>query len=349
MALVEGTGGGTTIQPFTLVRTGDLSVSSSVHWSVIAQGGLDAEDFVDNVLPSGVVTFAPGENCVVINVGIVPDSAVEEDETLSILLTDPSGCQLGVAKASIIIENDDYPSLSIATSTSVLEGNIGITPVPFAVTRSALGNSPTVSWVLGGSVNAADIASPVSGTVVFEPGSLTATIIVNVIGDNIVEPDEVLTISLLDPKGATLASPSSASITILNDDAAPSTGAVPVIATGQFGSALETAPIGTAVGIVTATGNPTSWEIVDTTLATIFAIAADGTVTTRVTLDFNVAPFYAIPVRASNQYGASNVGAYAVVVTDVVQGTAPAFASPPTIGNVVDATPPVFDAPPSIS
>ena len=56
----------------------------------------------------------------------------------------------------------------------------------------------------------------------FVAGATTATITVTVLGDTTVEPDETFNVTLSNPTGGlSLGSPSAATVTILNDDAAP--------------------------------------------------------------------------------------------------------------------------------
>jgi hypothetical protein len=59
-----------------------------------------------------------------------------------------------------------------------------------------------------------------SGTLIFAPGQTAATIVVPVMGDRVIEPDETFALTLSNPVGAALAR-GSATGTIRNDDAAP--------------------------------------------------------------------------------------------------------------------------------
>lgn len=114
--------------------------------------------------------------------------------------------------------------LSIADA-SVVEGNSGTTPISFVVSRTG-GSSGAVSatyTVALDSADAADFAPATlfTGTVSFADGETTATIIFNVAGDTIVEPDEGFTVTLSTPTGGATIGDGVATGTITNDDVAP--------------------------------------------------------------------------------------------------------------------------------
>ena len=147
---LEGDGGATAFT-FTVTRTGDLSGADSAHWSV---GGpaVDGADFAGGVLPTGTVNFAAGESSTVISIDVAGDSAVESNETFSVMLSQPSaGTSLGTASANGLIRNDDV-SLSIAAaSADKPEDDLGVTPFTFTVSRAGdLSGGASVSWAVSG-------------------------------------------------------------------------------------------------------------------------------------------------------------------------------------------------------
>lgn len=110
------------------------------------------------------------------------------------------------------------------TSADRVEGNLGITPFTFTVTRAgSTATRSTVSWrVLGTGTNPADAwdfqnQRLPTGRVAFAPGQRTAQIRVNVVGDRSVEPEETFAVSLATPTGARIAQGSATGI-IRNDD-----------------------------------------------------------------------------------------------------------------------------------
>jgi len=128
------------------------------------------------------------------------------------------------------IENLHYvpkvalPEISLSSSVSLNEGNSGITPFTFTVTRSGdTSTSSTVDYkVTGTSTTADDFENntfPV-GKIEFAAGDTTSKpLTINVKGDTTVESDEAFTLKLLNPVGATLnANTATASASVLNDD-----------------------------------------------------------------------------------------------------------------------------------
>ena len=113
-------------------------------------------------------------------------------------------------------------TLSISDVT-VNEGNAGFVQATFAVSLSAPpGPSPvTVGFATAnGTAQAPADYEAANGTVVFSAGQTVRTIVVQVRGDTLAEPDEVLFVNLSAPVGATLVHAQGIA-TIANDDVAP--------------------------------------------------------------------------------------------------------------------------------
>jgi chitinase len=101
----------------------------------------------------------------------------------------------------------------------VSEGNSGTKNAVFAVSLSAASTSTvTVSYATANGTAAApgDYAAK-TGTLTFTPGQTAKTVTVLVNGDTAVEPDEVFTLNLTGPTGATLGD-GTATGTIQNND-----------------------------------------------------------------------------------------------------------------------------------
>jgi hypothetical protein len=111
-------------------------------------------------------------------------------------------------------------SLSV-TGGSVTEGNGGSTPLLFNVTLSSPVSWPvTVSYATanGTATNIGDYVA-VDGTLTFAPGQTQKTIVLSVLGDTDLEPDETFWLVLSNAVGAPLLTAQAAG-TILNDDVA---------------------------------------------------------------------------------------------------------------------------------
>ncbi|MDH6083461.1 Calx-beta domain-containing protein, partial [Umezakia ovalisporum] len=160
---VQGEGDtGTTPFTFTVTRSGDTTGTSTVNWAVTLSGGADAADF-GGTLPSGTVTFTPGETTREIIVDVSGDISHEADEGFSVTLSDAVDAIINTDTAEGIILNDDVPAtLDIAPLNAVQgEGNTGTTPFTFTVTRSGdTTGTSSVNWAvtLSGGADAADFS-----------------------------------------------------------------------------------------------------------------------------------------------------------------------------------------------
>lgn len=116
---------------------------------------------------------------------------------------------------------NDPSQISIQKSIAVTEGNSGFTPAQFKVVL----NTPATTDVFVNytTKNLTAIAgsdyTASSGTIRIKAGKATSNIIINVIGDNIIEPREKFAVLLSNPIGAVLGTLDSATCVIKNDDA----------------------------------------------------------------------------------------------------------------------------------
>ncbi|QNP30993.1 beta strand repeat-containing protein [Cylindrospermopsis curvispora] len=222
------TEGNTGIKPFTFtaIRSGDTSSSSSANWAVTGSGTnqANATDFGGT---SGAVSFAAGETSQIITLNVLGDSTVEPDEGFTVSLSNPTNATITTGTATGTITNDDVvpPQLAIAPTNAIqTEGNTGIKPFTFTVTRSGdTSSSSSANWAVTGSgtnqANATDFGGT-SGAVSFAAGETSQIITLNVLGDSTVEPDEGFTVSLSNPTNATITT-GTATGTITNDDVVP--------------------------------------------------------------------------------------------------------------------------------
>ena len=229
---VEGTGATPTPFTFSVARTGDTSTASSALWTVAGSGTnpATASDFTGNALPTGTVSFAPGQTSATITIGVNADSTIEPDEAFLVTLSNPSGASLAIATASGTIRNDDVPpppppppppaqsTVAIVVSTNGSEA--GSIPSLFTITRTGnLSSSLSVPWSKGGSAFLGiDFNGPTSGVLVFPAGSALATLTIPTLDDTFRDPNETLTISLSPPAGTSVTPGGSLSATAVQVD-----------------------------------------------------------------------------------------------------------------------------------
>jgi len=206
--------------PATLTVT--LSVpptaATSVNYAVTSGSATAGSDFT---LAAGTLAFAAGETVKTISLTVLHDTAVESNETVVVTLTNPSGAVLGSLDAhTLTINDDDFPTVSIAAT----DANASETgdPGTFTITRTgALIGDLTVNFTRSGSatsgIDYTAIATP--GSVIIPNGQPSATVTVSPLQDADVEGNQTVILTLAANISVyTLGSPSTATVTIADDD-----------------------------------------------------------------------------------------------------------------------------------
>ncbi|MCB0924301.1 MAG: hypothetical protein KDB50_07125 [Mycobacterium sp.] len=179
----------------------------------------------DYTATAGTLTFNPGVTTQQVVVKVIGDTTVEPDEAFSVTLSNPNGAVLGARTGTATIKNDDAPAVTpptvSITNSSVTEGNSGTKTMTFAVSLSkASDKAVTVAYsTANGTAVAGQDYAAASGTLTFAAGSTAQQVNVTVNGDNAVEANETITVTLANPSGATLAT-ATATGTIIDDDTA---------------------------------------------------------------------------------------------------------------------------------
>ncbi len=222
----EGNDGGTKVFPVSVTLAPASGVAVTVSYATSDATAVQPADYTST---SGSLTFAPGETVKYINVPVKQDLAYENDETFVVTLSNTTAV-LGQPTAVVTIQNDDtLPTVSVSP-VSIVEGTgaVGVTtPVVFNVQLSAASSLPaTVTWgaVGNNAIAGYDFAFPDAGTTInFAPGETQKSGTVYVVPDALWEATETFAVTLQTASGATiLPASASATISILDDDPAPS-------------------------------------------------------------------------------------------------------------------------------
>ena len=159
---------GNTNFTFTVTRSGDISGSTSVDFSV--SGTADASDF-GGVLPSGTVDFLANESTQPIEISVSGDMDVEPDEGFTVTLSNPTnGSTLTTATADGTIQNDDIAVLVSALISEFEPNPDGTDPANVSVELSGTPGEAFSGWIVsiesdpGSSQGLVDRATQVSGT-----------------------------------------------------------------------------------------------------------------------------------------------------------------------------------------
>jgi CSLREA domain-containing protein len=217
---------------YTFSRTGVTASAQTVNFSV---GGTAtfATDYTQTGAAtfgasSGTVTFGAGNTTATVTLDPAIDSTVEGNET--VLLTVTSGTGYNVASPSAAtgtITNDDTDVTLAVSPASVSED--GVANLVYTFTRAGVTTGAlTVNFSVGGTAtlatdytqSGAATFGASSGTVTFGAGNSTATVTIDPTPDIGFESNETVILTVTAGTGYNAGSPSAATGTINNDDAA---------------------------------------------------------------------------------------------------------------------------------
>ena len=213
----EGSG----LLTFTLTLTNPSSEVVSVDYLTQDGTALAGHDYTPQ---SGTLRFAAGQQVQSLNVPLRGDDQYEEDEDFHLVLSHPVNAALSDSQARGGVLNDDaLPLLSVGDAT-VDEGNNSTpqTAMTFEV-RLSHPSSQAVSvyyTTAGGTALPVRDYTTASGTLLFSPGETSKTFAVNIVGDQLSEPDETFAVVLGNATNADQGSTRAVG-TIRSDDGLP--------------------------------------------------------------------------------------------------------------------------------
>jgi uncharacterized repeat protein (TIGR01451 family)/uncharacterized delta-60 repeat protein len=199
-----------------VIRSGNTNIAASVGYLLLDGTATNGLDYLGT---NGVITFAPGETVQYIPIPIVNDLLVEPGETISLVLTNPSGgAQLGGQRAATVtILNDDT---EFAFSVLTYRGNENAIFGEVEIIRLGV-NTNAQSVTITATDGTADDTDYVPGflEVEFLPGETNLFVWVQILDDDLFEGDETVNVALSDATGnATVGSISNAVLVIVDDE-----------------------------------------------------------------------------------------------------------------------------------
>ncbi|HKY42128.1 MAG TPA: Calx-beta domain-containing protein [Pyrinomonadaceae bacterium] len=215
---------------YTFTREGETTSELTVNFSVAGTASSSTDYAVTGAATfdgtNGTVTIPIGSSTAQLTVNPTTDTTVEPDETVIVNVAAGTGYDVGVpGSATGTITNDDTEvSVAVAPASTAEDGvgNLVYTFTRAGVTTGEL----TANFTINGTATfntdytqtgAATFAPP-NGTVVFAPGSPTATVTVDPTTDTTVEPDETVTLTVAAGTGYGIGANNTATGTITNDD-----------------------------------------------------------------------------------------------------------------------------------
>jgi hypothetical protein len=225
------------------IITVTLSVASPVVVSVdYATSDGTATSNSDYTLSNGTLTFNPGQTVLTFTVAITDDVITNElSETVTLTLSNPSNATLGAPNPATltIVDDDGQPEVAFITSDfGVNEGDDGGTGVVTATIVTTLSMPSALTVTVSYSATNGTAVAPgdytaTTGILTFAPGQTSQSFNIQVISDTISETIETVLLALSNPVSATLGTPATATLTIVDDDNPGWGGCVGAIPAGE--------------------------------------------------------------------------------------------------------------------
>jgi YD repeat-containing protein len=215
----------------TLTGTGDQD-PASVDFSTGNGSALAGTDYTAT---SGTVSFSPGSTSGSLTIPITNENNYDLGENFTVTLSNPVNCVLGSPTTATVTIHNVLPPPAVAfdsSATSVNE-NAGSVTLGVSLTGSDTDLTVTVHYATAdgsavtaphddvtNSINLGDY-SDTSGTLTFAPGVRHQTFSVPIIDDLRNGPNDTFTATLSSPTVATLGSPATEGVTIVNTNPLP--------------------------------------------------------------------------------------------------------------------------------
>ena len=218
----------------------------------------------------------------------------------------------GFARKAITVDIPDAAprTLRMAVNSSTRSETDGNEPLLMVMLDRPAGTTPvTVAYTVGGTATAGSDYQLAPGTLTFAAGEQMKLLPLTLMADAIGEGPEAIVVSLANPVGATLGSPSSHTITLLDTNA-------PLVATMQF-NATSAMAANTVVGTMSATvasgRSVAAWSIVAGNEGGFFDINASGQVRLLMPATLPNPGTRLLVVRATDSAGATGDGSAKLV------------------------------------
>ncbi len=215
-ASAAGEGGG--VPPGALVYLSTPQTAPvTLTWTVTG-GTATAEDAA---ALSGTLTFQPGETTKAVPLQIIDDSGLEPAETFVLTLSDPVApltLSSAVTHTLTVSDNDDTVITLVAPDDAAAEENSE--PGSFEVRREALDltQAVTVQLTAGGTAAGGTDYLALPAEVTIPAGQTAVNLTLVPLDDAEVEPDETVTVSVAASPFFATGTPSSATVTIVDNE-----------------------------------------------------------------------------------------------------------------------------------
>jgi hypothetical protein len=204
---------------FTIRREG---VTSSAVVVKYALSGTATQDADYTPTPNGAVTLAAGITSANVVVTPVDDSAVEDDETVTLTLIGDAAYDIGTpAAATLAIASDDGSVGAVtATASDPAAAENPADAGAFTISRTNTTGALDVRFAMSGTADAGNDYTGLTGIVRLADGQASATVTLAPVDDALIESPETAILTLLPGSRYTLGEPAAGTVTLTSDDVA---------------------------------------------------------------------------------------------------------------------------------
>ena len=270
----------------TVARSGGSAGAISVSYAAVDGTAIAGSDYTAT---SGTLNFADGDMSESFTVAILDDVNYEGDETFNVSLSNAQGgATVGApASATVTINEDDAAPTAGSLQLSGAAYAVAENAANVLISVNRIGGSfgaVTVDYATAnGSATAGQDFSSSAATLSFADGQTSATFTVPMLDDLIYEGDESFTVSLQNPTGgAALDTPSSAVVTIAENDSPPPSGSLQFSGAGYSASEAD----GVVTVTVTRSGGSAGTVSADYATSDVSAVAGSDYTALSGTLTF---------------------------------------------------------------
>jgi hypothetical protein len=328
----------------TVVRTGPADGSATVSYSTSDGTAVGGTHYTPT---SGTLSFGTNVTSKTFTVKVLPDKVVATPRTVLLLLSNPSlSTPLGPqSSATLTINNVDVAG-TVKLGAATYSVNESVAAATVTITRSGgTAGAVTVDYTTAddcmtppcpGKAQADVDYDVTSGTLTFNPGETSKTILIPITNDTTVEGNETFLFQISNPGGfAAIAAPTTATITIVDND----TGGViqlsastyqvtePVgvssTATIQLTRTGSNLAAGATVQLATSNGTATAGADYAATVTTVVFGANETSKSVPIPIlpDVTAEGNEAVNITLSNPGGGASLGARTSAVLTIVDAT----------------------------
>ncbi|MDX1415485.1 MAG: Calx-beta domain-containing protein [Candidatus Promineifilaceae bacterium] len=198
-----------------LLLSGPATTPVSVDFRTEDGTATAGEDYT--AVTGETITFAPGDTSKNAMVTIIDDNLNELNETVALILENPSPAEAVIANSPatlVILDNDPEPQVQFKSDTITVGESVGKAIVDVTLSTMS-GRAVTVAYETGGGTATPGVDyEPASGTLTFQKGQMVQSIEVIIKSDSGSESDETFNVSISNPDGGVLGLPNTMQVTI---------------------------------------------------------------------------------------------------------------------------------------